>query len=147
MYVSITCFDIDIAPPKLGLRRLFRRPYRGSICVIEIIGAELTPIANSGTARSLYLSPPQLAPVAALHHFGRAAEPAAPKARYEAQMKPPARESTLRHAGGLDWRSPFGLLSKGMPDLRVEWKHGSASGDTQVEDVALTLTLTNPNPN
>ena len=49
---SAACFDVDIAPPKLGLRRLFRRPYRGPICVIEIIGAELTPIANSGTARS-----------------------------------------------------------------------------------------------
>merc|ERR1740124_1567546 len=79
---SAACFDVDIAPPKLGLRRLFRRPYRGPICIIEIIGAELTPIANSG----------------------------------------------------LDWRSPFGLLSKGTPDLRVEWTHGSASGDTQVEE-------------
>ena len=54
---SAACFDIDIAPPKLGLRRLFRRPYRGPICVIEIIGAELTPIANSGTARSHTLWP------------------------------------------------------------------------------------------
>ena len=53
---SAACFDVDIAPPKLGLGRLFRRPYRGPICVIEIIGAELTPIANSGTARSLYPS-------------------------------------------------------------------------------------------
>ena len=54
---SAACFDIDIAPPKLGLRRLFRRPYRGPICVIEIIGAELTPIANRGTARSHTLWP------------------------------------------------------------------------------------------
>ena len=42
---SASCFD---------LRRLLRRPYRGPICVIEIVGAELEPIANSGTARSLY---------------------------------------------------------------------------------------------
>ena len=62
-------------------------------------------------------------------------------------MKPPARESTLRHAGGLDWRSPFGLLSKGMPDLRVEWKHGSASGDTQVDDVPNPKPNYGPNPN
>ena len=54
---SAACFDVDIAPPKLGLGRLFRRPYRGPICVIEIIGAELTPIANSGTARSHTLWP------------------------------------------------------------------------------------------
>ena len=54
---SAACFNIDIAPPKFGLRRLFRRPYRGPICVIEIIGAELTPIANSGTARSHTLWP------------------------------------------------------------------------------------------
>ena len=51
---SAACFDIEIAAPKLGLRRLFRKPYRGPICVIEIVGAELEPIANSGTARSLY---------------------------------------------------------------------------------------------
>ena len=50
---SAACFDIEIAAPKLGLRRLFRKPYRGSICVIEIVGAELTPIANCATARSL----------------------------------------------------------------------------------------------
>ena len=56
-------------------------------------------------------------------------------------MKTPTCVSVrLRHAG-FDWRSPLGLLSKGTPDLRVEWKHGSASGDTQVEDVP------NPNPN
>lgn len=79
---TAACFDIDLAPPKLGLRRLFRRPYKGPICVIEIVGAELKPVGNRG----------------------------------------------------LDWRSPFGRLSKGMPDLRVEWKHGSASGDTQVEE-------------
>eukprot|EP00964_Phaeocystis_antarctica_P016511 scaffold9119_cov74-Phaeocystis_antarctica.AAC.2 len=55
-------------------------------------------------------------------------------------MKTPTCVSVrLRHAG-FDWRSPLGLLSKGTPDLRVEWKHGSASGDTQVEDVP------NPNP-
>ena len=70
---SAACFDIDIAPPKLGLRRLFRRPYRGPICVIEIIGAELTPIANSGTARSLYLSPPSWL-LWLRYHFRRAAE-------------------------------------------------------------------------
>ena len=62
-----------------------------------------------------------------------------------ARDEPPRRREreslTLQHAGGLDWRSPFGLLSKGMPDLRVEWKHGSASGDTQVDDVP------NPKPN
>ena len=51
---SAACFDIEIAAPKLGLRRLFRKPYRGPICVIEIVGAELTPIANCATARSLY---------------------------------------------------------------------------------------------
>ena len=51
--LSALCFDNKIAPPTLGLRRLFRRPYRGPICVIEIVGAELTPIANRGTARSL----------------------------------------------------------------------------------------------
>ena len=83
---SAACFDIDIAPPKLGLRRLFRRPYRGPICVIEIIGAELTPIANSGTARSHTLCPPapQLAPVAALSLWTSLL--AAPKIRCEAQM-------------------------------------------------------------
>ena len=74
---SAACFDIDIAPPKLGLRRLFRRPYRGPICVIEIIGAELTPIANSGTARYIPCGPPT--PPSWLlwlrYHFGRAAEP------------------------------------------------------------------------
>ena len=147
MYVSITCFDIDIAPPKLGLRRLFRRPYRGSICVIEIIGAELTPIANSGTARSLYpsaLRPPVGScgcattldePLSCTKSPVRGSDEAAG-----------ARKSTLRHAGGLDWRSPFGLISDGTPTLRVEWKHGSASGDTQVEDVP-SPSLTNPNPN
>ena len=61
-------------------------------------------------------------------------------------MKPPTCVRVrLRHAGGLDWRSPLGLLSKGTPDLRVEWKHGSASGDTQVEELPdpnLTLTPT-----
>ena len=51
---SAACFDIEIAPPKLGLRRLFRRPYKGPICVIEIVGAELKPVGNRGTARSLY---------------------------------------------------------------------------------------------
>ena len=51
---SALCYDIQVAPPfTLGLRRLFRRPYRGPICVIEIVGAELKPIANRGTARSL----------------------------------------------------------------------------------------------
>ena len=55
---SAACFDIDIAPPKLGLRRLFRRPYRGPICVIEIIGAELMPISNRGTARYIPCGPP-----------------------------------------------------------------------------------------
>ena len=73
---SAACFDVDIAPPKLGLRRLFRRPYRGPICVIEIIGAELTPIANRGIARSL--CPSALLPPSWLlwlgYHFGRAAE-------------------------------------------------------------------------
>ena len=63
---SAACFDIQIAPPKLGLRRLFRRPYKGPICVIEIVGAELKPVANRGTARSLHpvaLPPaPQCAP-------------------------------------------------------------------------------------
>ena len=62
-----SCFD---------LRRLFRQPYRGPICVIEIIGAELTPIANRGIARSLY--PSALLPPSWLlwlgYHFGRAAE-------------------------------------------------------------------------
>lgn len=47
---SAACFNIDIAPRKFGLRRLFRRPYRGPICVIEIIGAELNPRANRGIA-------------------------------------------------------------------------------------------------
>ena len=47
---SAACFNIDIAPPKFGLRRLFRRPYHGPICVIEIIGAELNPRANRGIA-------------------------------------------------------------------------------------------------
>ena len=51
---TAACFDIDLAPPKLGLRRLFRRPYKGPICVIEIVGAELKPVGNRGTARSLY---------------------------------------------------------------------------------------------
>ena len=84
---SAACFDVDIAPPKLGLRRLFRRPYRGPICVIEIIGAELTPIANSGTARSLYPSalPPPSWLLWLRYHFGRAAEPhSKPGARVEA---------------------------------------------------------------
>ena len=140
---SAACFDVDIAPPKLGLRRLFRKPYRGPICVIEIVGAELTPIANCATARSLYPvaqpRPLSLAP-------GCAATLDEPLSRTkpstnEAQMKTPTCVSVrLRHAG-FDWRSPLGLLSKGTPDLRVEWKHGSASGDTQVEDVP------NPNPN
>ena len=74
---SAACFDIDIAPPKLGLRRLFRKPYRGSICVIEIVGAELTPIANCATARSLdpvALPPPQSGSWLR-GHFGRAVEP------------------------------------------------------------------------
>lgn len=84
---SALCYDIQVAPPfTLGLRRLFRRPYRGPICVIEIVGAELKPIANRG----------------------------------------------------LDWRSRFGLISKGTPDLRVEWKHGSASGETQIEESTYT---------
>ena len=51
------CFEVKIAPPTLGLRRLFRKPYRGPICVIEIVGAELKPIANRGTARSNYRPP------------------------------------------------------------------------------------------
>ena len=43
----------------LGLRRLFRQPYSGPICVIEIVGVELKPSANCGTACSLYpLRPP-----------------------------------------------------------------------------------------
>ena len=53
-------------------------------------------------------------------------------------MKPP----TLQHAGGLDWRSPFGMLANGLPDLRVEWTHGSVSGETQVKRAWLTLTPT-----
>ena len=71
---SAACFDIDIAPPKLGLRRLFRKPYRGSICVIEIVGAELTPIANCATARSLYpvAQPPPQSSSWLRCHFGRA---------------------------------------------------------------------------
>ena len=77
---SAACFDIDIAPPKLGLRRLFRRPYRGPICVIEIIGAELTPIANSGTARSLYPSAPSWL-LWLRYHFGRAVPHQKPGAR------------------------------------------------------------------
>ena len=47
------CFEVKIAPPTLGLGRLFRKPYRGPICVIEIVGAELKPKANRGTACSL----------------------------------------------------------------------------------------------
>ena len=74
---SAACFDIQIAPPKLGLRRLFRRPYKGPICVIEIVGAELKPVANRGTARSLY--PVALPPLSVCSwlrsHLRRAAEP------------------------------------------------------------------------
>ena len=55
---SAACFDIEVAPPKFGLRRLFRRPYRGPICVIEVVGAELTPRANGGTACPLYTAAP-----------------------------------------------------------------------------------------
>jgi len=68
-------------------------------------------------------------------HFRRAAEPH--QTQYEAQIEAAdiALEYVSTRTGGLDWRSPFGLLSQGTPDLRVEWKHGSASGDTQVEDV------------
>ena len=77
------CYDIKIAPPTLGLRRLFRKPYRGPICVIEIVGAEMKPIANRGTARSLgprgprsrpHLPRPRCAPVASCGcaRFGRA---------------------------------------------------------------------------
>ena len=81
--VPALCYDIKIAPPTLGLRRLFRKPYRGPICVIEIVGAELKPIANRGTARSLgprgprsrpHLPRPRCAPVASrgCARFGRA---------------------------------------------------------------------------
>ena len=71
---SAACFDVDIAPPKLGLRRLFRRPYRGPICVIEIVGAELVEVANSGTASSVYPVALPLPVGSWLRcHFGRAA--------------------------------------------------------------------------
>jgi len=73
----------------LGLRRLFRQPYSGPICVIEIVGVELKPSANCG----------------------------------------------------LDWRSPFGMLANGLPDLRVEWTHGSVSGETQVEECTYSPTF------
>ena len=43
----------------LGLRRLFRQPYSGPICVIEIVGVELKPSANCGTACSLYPAAPR----------------------------------------------------------------------------------------
>ena len=33
----------------------------------------------------------------------------------------------------LDWSSPFGVISTGEPDLRVEWRHGSSWGETHVE--------------
>ena len=80
---SALCYDIKIPPPTLGLRRLLRKPYRGPICVIEIVGAELKPIANRGTARSLgprgprsrpRLPRPRCAPVASCGcaRFGRA---------------------------------------------------------------------------
>ena len=106
----------------LGLRRLFRGPYRGPICVIEVVGAELKPSANRGKACSLY-------PEALLRLAPGCATRRAPEPLIQ-YVKP----LTLQHAGCLDWRSPFGLLSKGLPDLRVEWTHGSVSGETQVEE-------------
>lgn len=36
---------------------------------------------------------------------------------------------------GFDWKDPFGgIISDGRPDLRVTWKHGSTSGETQTEN-------------
>ena len=72
---SAACFDIDIAPPKLGLRRLFRRPYRGPICVIEIIGAELNPRANRGTACPINRAPSHVLSLASGCATRRACEP------------------------------------------------------------------------
>ena len=122
---SAACFNIDIAPPKFGLRRLFRRPYRGPICVIEIIGAELNPRANRGTACPINRAPSHVLSLASGCATRRACEPLTQHVL--------AADSATR-TGGLDWRSPFGLLAKGMPDLRVEWTHGSVSGETQVGD-------------
>ena len=35
---------------------------------------------------------------------------------------------------GFDWKSPFGIISDGRPDLRVKWQHGSTTGKTEVEN-------------
>ena len=72
---SAACFNIDIAPPKFGLRRLFRRPYRGPICVIEIIGAELNPRANRGTACPINRAPSHVLSLASGCATRRACEP------------------------------------------------------------------------